>query len=171
MNMHKQDLSHLRQVADLLTTGSFSLVLGSLTVTHANTYIELTHTCWQAITNLKHYPKHLFRFLCTLPNKYANSIRRGSPTTEHCMPKQMMRWFWCWVDWLDRMKSLAGIRYTAPCRTCRVYVAYPKTWFDKVQNTRYLRCFLPDSCCGKNFEYVATQCRGVVPVDVWLYTG
>ena len=47
------------------------------------------------------------------------------------------------MDWLDRMKSLAGIRYTAPCRTCRVYVAYPKTWFDKVQNTRYLRCFLP----------------------------
>ena len=45
MNMHKQDLSHLRQVADLLTTGSFSLVLGSLTVTHVNTYIELTHTC------------------------------------------------------------------------------------------------------------------------------
>ena len=43
--MHKQELSHLRQVADLLTTGSFSLVLGSLTVTHANTYIELTHTC------------------------------------------------------------------------------------------------------------------------------
>ena len=61
-------------------------------------------------------PKHLFRFLCELPNKYANSIRRGSPTTEHCLPKQMMRWLWCWVDWLDRMKSLAGIRYTAPCQ-------------------------------------------------------
>ena len=36
MNMHKQDLSHLRQVADLLTTGSFSLFLGSLAVTQSH---------------------------------------------------------------------------------------------------------------------------------------